>query len=286
MQAVAAPSVADIVSALRLGKAAEAEQMSRAWLALAPGNEDALLLLTMALQLQGRPHEAADACRELVRLNPRSSINWNNFGTALREAGELNEAEEAYRRAVELDPGFFGGLMNLGYLRMEFGKYIGAHECFLAAHAVDPASAEARIYAAQMCIALDERILAKQLIEPRRSWFDLPDELIVELASTLSSIGVTDEGIALFENLLRRDPGNLRATAQLVVLYERINRLDEARTLLAKLPDAEKIDDPKLRYDVISAQATFALRETDYSHTRELLERLIAAFMNSPDAQF
>ena len=286
MQAIAAPNVADIVSALQLGRAGEAERMSRAWLAHMPGNEDALLLLTMSLQLQGRPHEAAETCRELIRLNPQSSLNWSNLGTALRDAGELNEAEEAYRRAVELDPKFFGGWMNLGYLHMEFGKYTGAHDCFLAAHALDPASAEASIYAAQMCIALDERILAKQLIEPRNRWLDLTDELVLELAGTLSSIGATDEGIALFENLLRKDPGNLRATAQLVVLYERINRLDEARTLLAKLPEAETIDDAKLRYDVISAQATFALRETDYAHTRKLLERLIAAFANSPDAQF
>ena len=286
MQDLAVPTVADIVSALQLGRTAEAEQMTRTWLERAPGSEDALLLLTMSLQLQGRTHEAVETCRELIRLNPRSSTHWSNLGTALRDAGELNEAEEAYRQAVQFDPKFFGGWMNLGYLQMEFGKYIGAHDCFLAAHALDPASAEARIYAAQMCVALDLRMLAKQLIEPRKTWFDLSDELILELAGTLSSLGATEEGIALFESLLRKDANNLRATAQLVVLYERINRLDEARTLLAKLPNAETIDDAKLRYDVIGAQATFALRETDYAHTRNLLERLIAAFADSPDAQF
>jgi len=286
MQAVAAPYIAPIVSALQEGKVAEAEQMSRAWLSREPASEDGLLLLTMSLQLQGRPAEAADVCRELIRLQPRSSIYWSNLGTALRDAGELNEAEEAYRRAVELEPDFFGARMNLGYLQLEYGKYAPARESFLAAHALDPASPEARVYAAQMCVALDDRLLAKRLIEPRRSWVGLPDDLVVEFASLLSLLGATDEGIGVFERLLAHDPDNLRAAAQLVVLYERNNRLDEARSLLAKLPPAESVTDAKLRYDVIGAQAIFALRETDPEHARELFERLIAAFTDSPDEKF
>jgi len=286
MHAVAAPDIAAIVSALQEGKAAEAEHMSRAWLSREPASEDGLLLLTMSLQLQGRPAEAADVCRELIRLQPRSNIYWSNLGTALRDAGDLNGAEEAYRRAVEFEPDFFGARMNLGYLQLEYGKYAPARESFLAAHALDPASAEARIYAAQMCIALDERPLAKRLIEPRRSWVGLSEDLVIELAGLLSMLGSTDEGIGLFERLIEYDSGNLRAVAQLVVLYERNNRLDEARSLLAKLPPAESVDDAKLRYDVISAQAIFALRETDPEHARALFERLIAAFVDSPDEKF
>jgi len=286
MQATASTDIAPIVSALQQGNAPDAEQMTRAWLAVEPGNEDALMLLAMCLQLQERNADAVRAWRELTVLVPRSAVHWNNLATALRNAGELLEAEEAYRRTIELDPESFLARVNLGYLLLEYGKYPEARDCFLAAHTLDPASPEARIYAAETCLALDERELAKRLLEPRNSWSGLSEDLTLELAGLMSSVGTADEGLRLFENLLLGDPHNLRAKAQLVVLYERINRLDEARAMLAQLPPPESIDDAKLRYDVINAQATFALREKDPAHACALLERLIAAFADSADAQF
>ena len=286
MQATASADIATIVSALQQGRALEAEQMTRAWLAQEPANEDGLILLAMCLQLQERNTDAVQAWRTLTVLHPQSPIHWNNLATALRDAGELVEAEAAYRRTVELDSSSPLARMNLGYLLLEYGRYPEARECFLAAHALDPVSAEIRIYAAQMCIALDERDRARQLLEPRDRWTGLSDELTLELASLMSSAGTADEGIRLFEELLRKDPHNLRALAQLIVLYERINRLDEARAMLAQLPAPESIEDPKLRYDVIGAQATFALREKDPAQASALLERLIAAFADSADATY
>jgi tetratricopeptide (TPR) repeat protein len=260
--------------------------MTRAWLAQEPANEDGLILLAMCLQLQERNTDAVQAWRDLTVLMPQSFVHWNNLATALRTAGELVEAEAAYRRTVELDPESSLAQMNLGYLLLECGRYQEARECFFAAFALDPVSPEIRIYAAQMCVALDERDRARQLLEPRHSWTGLSDELTLELASLWSLAGTADEAIGLFEDLLRRDPHNLRALAQLSVLYERINRLDEARAMLAQLPPPESIDDPKLRYDVIAAQATFALREKDPARACALLDRLIAAFADSADATF
>jgi tetratricopeptide (TPR) repeat protein len=286
MQATTPADIATIVSALQQGRMQEAEQMTRARLVFEPGNEDALMLLAMCLQLQERNADAVHAWRELTVRMPQSAVHWNNLATALRNAGELLEAEDAYRRTIELDPDSFLARLNLGYLLLECGKFPEARDCFLAAHTLDPASPEARIFAAQMCIALDERDLAKRLLEPRGSWTGLPDDLTLELASLMSSVGTADEGLRLFEELLRHDPHNLRAMAQLVVLYERINRLDEARTMLARLPPPESVDDAKLRYDLIGAQATFALRDKDPANAAALLERLITAFADSSDAQF
>ena len=164
---------------------------------------------------------------------------------------------------------------------LESGKFPEARDAFFAAHALDAASPVARIYAAQTCIALDSRYLAEQLIAPWRSWTQLSDELTLELASLMISAGTADDGAQIFEGLLRKNPNNLRAMANLVVVFERINRLDEARAMLEKLPPPESIDDPKLQYDVISAHAIFALREKDPARARALLERLIVTFNHS-----
>jgi tetratricopeptide (TPR) repeat protein len=281
MHAIATPSIETIVSALQLGNPQEAERLTRDYLAREPASEDGWILLGMCLMQQGRTDEGISTCRELTRRVPESAIYWSNLGTALRDAGELHEAEQAYQRAVELDPKFFGVLINLGYLLLESGKFPEARDTFFAAHALDPASPEARIYAAQTCIALDSRDLAEQLIAPWRSWTQLSDELTVELAGLMTAAGSAQEGARIFEGLLRKDPNNLRAMANLVVLFERVNRLEDAQALLKRLPPPESIDDPKLQYDVINAHAIFALREKDPARARALLEKLIAAFNES-----
>lgn len=285
----AAAPVADIptiVSALQQGRAPDAERLTRAWLAREPRSEDALILLAMSLQLQDRNDDAVRAWQSLTVLMPRSPVHWNNLATALRNAGRLSEAEGAYRKTIELDPNSPLAHLNLGYLLLECGKYPEARDCFFAAHALEPAAPEPRIYAAQMSLALDERETARQLLAPRAQWNDLSDELTLELAGLMGAAGTSADGLRLLESVLARDPDNLRAVAQLIVHYERINRLDEARAMLPRLPEPETIQDDKLRYDVINAQATLALREKDPSRARALLERLIAAFARSADAQF
>jgi tetratricopeptide (TPR) repeat protein len=277
VQSVATSTIESIVAALQLGRPQDAERLARDYLVKQPSNQDGLILLSMSLMQQDRPADATSVCRELTQLVPQSAIYWSNLGTALRDAGELREAEEAYQRAVELDPEFYGALINLGYLLLESGKFPEARDAFLAAHQLDPDSPEARIYAAQTSIALDNRPLAEQLIAPWRLWTNLSEDLTLSLGSLMVSAGNADDGARIFESLLRTNPNNLRAMANLVYLYERINRLDDAQALLKKLPPPESIEDPKLQYDVISAHATFALREKDPTRARELLEQLIAA---------
>jgi len=277
--------IESIVAALQSDRADDAERMSREFLQTDPQNEEGLLLLSISLIQLDRHAEATVVCRELTRIVPDSAIYWSNLGTVLRDAGELREAEEAYQHAVELDPKFFGALLNLGYLLLEGGKFPEARDALLAAHTLDPRSPEARIYGAQTCVALDRRDLAEKLIAPWPTWTDLSDELTVDMAGLMVAAGTADVGAQILEALLRRSPGNLRATANLVFLYERVNRLEEARALLAKLPPPETISDPKLQYDIISANATFALREKDPARARELLQRLIDIFEASPAAK-
>lgn len=281
----AAPTIEPIVAAFQLGHLQDAERMARAYLAAKPANEDGLILLGMCLMQQDKPDEAISVCRELTQLVPQSAIYWNNLGTALRDAGELREAEDAYGKAVQLDPTFFGAQINLGYLLLESGKFPEAHDSFFAAHRLDPASPEARIYAAQTCIALDSRDIAEKLIAPWRTWTNLSEELTLDLASLMVAAGSPDESARIFEDLLRKNPNNLRAAANLVYLYERVNRLDDAKALLDKLPPPESISDPKLQFDVINAHSIFAQREKDPERARALLEKLIAASQLLPGSK-
>jgi Flp pilus assembly protein TadD len=274
MQRAALP-IAEIDAALRAGRPQDAERLTRVYLAMAPRDADAQSLLAFCLHQQGRSSEAADVYRQLTRLQPDEAAHWNNLGTALRSAGEVREAEHAYRRAIELDPRYFEAHMNLGYLFLERGIYPPARDCFLAAHGLDPASPEARIYAAQMCFALDNRDLAQRLLAPWRSWTDLADALALELAILLTQFGDSRDGLEIFERLLQNDADNFRVLAHLCITLERVNRLDEARAMAARLPPPDTVADPTLRHEIISAHATLALREPDPAHARAVLERMI-----------
>jgi Flp pilus assembly protein TadD len=265
-----------IAAALQQGRPDEAERLTRAHLAVVPDDEDALLILGVCLQQQERCAEAIGPYRLLTQMHPRSALHWNNLGTVLRGAGKAVEAEEAYRRALELDPHAYTTAMNLGLLFLERGIYRAAQQNFLRAHALDPASPEARIYAAQMCYALDSRDQAEWLLQPWRQWRDLSEDLALELAILMTHFGDAGEGTRIFENLLARNPDNLRAIAHLAAMFERVNRLDEARAMLARLPPPESIADPALAQETIAARTTLALREKDTAFGREIIEQMIA----------
>jgi tetratricopeptide (TPR) repeat protein len=276
MQTVAVLPIERISAALQQGRAKDAERLTREYLALAPGNEDALLLLGLCLQEQGRSADAVEPYAQLTRMLPNSAVHWNNLGTVLRSAGQVRDAEHAYRRALQLDPHYYDAAINLGFLFLERGIYPAARDAFLHAHGVDPVSPEARIYAAQMCYALDSRDRAEQLLQPWRSWAGLPEELALELAILMTHFGNAAEGTRIFEGLLQENPGNLRAVAHLSTMFERVNRLDDARTMLARLPPPEQVQDSALRQEVISAHATLAMREKDLTRARTILEEMIA----------
>jgi len=277
MQTSAILPIDAIYAALQSGNAHEAERLTRHFLEAQPEDENGLLMLGIALDGQGRPGDAAHIYRKLVQKFPQSAMHWNNLGTMLRSSGQMREAEDAYRRAIQLEPGYFDALMNLGYLYLQRGIYPPAQQAFLQAHALNPDSADARIYAAQMCFALDSRDRAEELIEPWPRWTDLSDELALELAILMTHFGKAADGTRIFERLLRDNPNNLRAIAHLAVMFERVNRLDEARAMLDRLPPSETIEDTALRSEVNNARATLAMREKDPARARALLEQMIAA---------
>ncbi len=276
MHTAAAPALDRIIVALQQGRAQEAERLTREYLAHEPDHQDALLLLGLCLQEQGRSAEAVEPYRQLTQMLPLSALHWNNLGTVLRSAGQVREAEDAYRRALQLDPNDYTAAINLGFLFLERGIYPAARDAFLHAHEIDPVSPEARVYAAQMCYALDNRDRAEQLLQHRHNWKDLPDELALELAIMMTHFGDAAEGTRIFERLLRENPGNFRAVAHLSSMLERVNRLDDARVMLARLPAAENVHDPDLRHEIISAHATLAMREKNSDRARAILDKMIA----------
>ncbi len=268
--------LAEVNAALQSDRPDEAERILRLYLIVKPNDEDALTLLAISLQHQGKPERAVEIYSFLTRQFPDSAIHWNNLAVSLHECGRDDDALAVYLQALKVAPADYNVLLNLGFLYMRKRAYHEARQYFLRARDADPDASEPRIHAAQMSIALDDRDVAEELIKPWRDWDRQDEPLQLSIGLVLMQLGQLNEGERIFRELLRRNPDNLRARGQLVLVCERNNQLDEARRLLAMLPtDLSGLDDETADY-IEYAQAVVSARGSDAQATRALLERMLS----------
>jgi tetratricopeptide (TPR) repeat protein len=86
------------------GKLDQAEGLYRAALAVEPDNVNALHLLGVLCQHQGRAAEAVRLFEAALRLDPKAAAAHGNLGNALRALGRLDAAAASYRQALRLAP--------------------------------------------------------------------------------------------------------------------------------------------------------------------------------------
>jgi tetratricopeptide (TPR) repeat protein len=67
----------------------------------------------IALAMQSRWQEAADANRQIVELAPDDAEAYNRLGKAYTELGRIDEAREAYEKSIAADPANLIGQRNL-----------------------------------------------------------------------------------------------------------------------------------------------------------------------------
>lgn len=267
-------SLPDLVAAFQEGRYADVARVATARLEDSTADEMVLSLLGNSLLELKRPQEAAEVYRTAIRQFPGVALHWNNLGTALRNNGQLRDAEMAYAEALRLEPYNAGYLANLGFLHMQLGNVAKAQEYLWEAFNCDPQNLEARIYGAQMSMECGEDSCAHTMLDDWRRWVHgLTPQLTVELGSLLIRLGSSADGELLLRRYLDDPVYGQAARVRLVVVLERLNRLDEARALLVSLPAHENVTDPTLRGEIVEAEAIIAMRDKDLSVARALIER-------------
>jgi len=281
-----APTIEEIAQAIQQQRPDAAERLARAYLAFHPDDETGLMLLGMSLQAQARGDAAIEVFRELTRLLPDSALHWGNLGTLLRDAKRGDEAEAALRRALELDPRNSGVLENLGLLYYERTDFAAASKFLVAAVEVDPAALNARIYGASACCEIIDMQTAEMLVASWWQWTQIDIDAQLALANVMIRCGHTDTAETILRRALTRADNKPRVLVRLINLYERVNRLDDARALLAQLPRPDTVADLELQDDIVGAYSALAARENDYRKARELLEPLVATRNAGPEVFF
>lgn len=263
-----------ITAAIQAGQPVHAEELCRAALLRYPGDENLLVLLAVSLQMQQRLAEALSIYAELVQLYPASSVHWNNYATALVSAGEHGKARAAFVTAIERDPANLMPKFQLGLLLIDSHDYLAARNLLLDAYLLDKQSPRIRVSAARACCLCQDSEGARELLKPWRSWFPMNDDpLQLELAQVMTLRNDVPDAAEVLEDLIARQPWNHDVRLLLAAVYERINRMDDADTLLAPLLQVDSGANDSQRNEADHLLATLAFRRNDLATARRLLER-------------
>lgn len=247
-------------------------------------SEPILALLGLALQETARHAEAATVFARLSRMRPGVSAHWNNLGVASRHAGDFAASEQALLKARALAPRDAEVLYNLGLLYIQQQRWVAAREVLLDAVRLVPQFVEARLEAAHACHVCGDIEGEESMLEGAADWPPQPAEQALVLASILSGLGRLESALKVLAQASlpkgsAAEAMQLRITAQRVALYERNNRLEQARRELQHLPldalGALPDDAIDARVDVWRAHAAMAMRERRYGEAAELYQRVL-----------
>jgi predicted TPR repeat methyltransferase len=192
----------------RHGSLDPAENLYRKVIAAAPENLNALHYLGVLCHQQNRNAEAAESIQRIIDLDPQNADAHNNLGNVLEGLGKYSEAEACYRRAIALQPAHDPACNNLGVILMAQKKVAEALDAYRRAVALAPESAD---YRYNMGNALRKSGEIEEAVGAYRKAVDLnPDHTGARqgLARTLLQADRRDEAAEVFEEWLRKEPGN------------------------------------------------------------------------------
>lgn len=126
------------ISALRIGKAAEAERLLKRLDNAIPSNPGIIYYLGAAASLQGRKEQAVNIYERVTRLHPQFVEAYNNKGLDLINLGKHEEAIESFKTAINIRPDFIEAYLNLGSTLNDVGQYEEALQQFTNALKIRP----------------------------------------------------------------------------------------------------------------------------------------------------
>ncbi|HMM66302.1 MAG TPA: sulfotransferase [Dokdonella sp.] len=268
--------VENIVAAMKVGRHADALNMARTLVQSFPYDEGALSLLALGEQNAGDMLTARNLLLGLTRDHPETWQHWNNLGNVQRLLGDLKSAGDAYQRAFALHQESPRLRANLGLLHLNLGDFAQARDQLCAACVMQGAEPGMRIWAAVACHACADDQTARLLVQGWPEWSGTSDEAMLELGWLLYQLGDISAGESILSTEFQDETIRMRATARRVLALERLNRLDEAGELIARMSDPARIADLQAKMETLHAMALIASRKKDYVAARSFYESALA----------
>jgi tetratricopeptide (TPR) repeat protein len=216
------------VAAHQAGNLTEAEQLYQVALAQRADDADALALLGVLREGQGRATEAVALIEQALRLDPKAALFHFYLGNARQAAGLYDAAVTAYRQALTLQPTLTEAHYNLGNALRQLGQWDDAAAAYQQALTLQPTHAKARNNLAlvheqqkNFAAALEElQRLVRQHPQDPEGWLNL-----CRVAETAGDFTLSLQAGA---SSTRLQPDNPSAWLGLGVALNRLERHEEA----------------------------------------------------------
>ncbi len=212
----------------RAGRMVEAEATYRRALDLAPGEPDALNLLSAVALHAGRNDEAVDLLRKATASKPADPMLQNNLGLAFKAQGRFDEAAGALRRALELDSSYASAYDNLGNVLKAQDDLDGAVAAFESAIKYKPDIATTH---SNLAIALKRQGDLSGALAACERAIKLNRKVPAvhnTMGNVLQEQGKMAEAVAAYRRVIKLDPGHAKAHANLGNLLRQTGRHEAA----------------------------------------------------------
>ncbi|MFC1595587.1 tetratricopeptide repeat protein [Gemmatimonadota bacterium] len=182
----------------------------------------------------GRTHEAVEAYRQVLNLDPLHVKARNNLALVYDSLGLFDKACEELRTALDLDTRNVEVRANLGALLGEHGRFDEAEREFK--RALDLAPDEPRIRFNLGLVYFRKGLYARGIPEFEKTLTLQEDhgEALYYLAQSYNLTGQYQLALKRFEALVEFDPGHHRAFWYLGMICDRLKDYDRARECYQK----------------------------------------------------
>lgn len=171
--------------------------------------------LASALRQKGDVLVAISRYEESLRADPSNPYAYLGLGIVAATEGRMGEAESQYQIVLRISPKFTPAYLNLGALYSATGRLEEALVAFDRGIAIDPFTPQAHYNRAVVLQKMN------RMTEARAAYakaIDLAPSFVaarINLGILEANRGHRKEAIAEFQEVLRYDPGNVRATEAL-----------------------------------------------------------------------
>lgn len=208
---------------------------------------DSLIMYGRIKQSLKQIDDAKEAYEKVIALDPSQKKIYFILGDSYMEEGNLGKALKIYKQLVNNYPEFYAGYFFIGKIYAEQGKIVDAEKEFLKALDLETDLEEARF----------------------------------ELIKLYKNLGEEQKAINIYNEVLRKNPNNIRATFGLGLLYYKNGMIKDSDKLFKELA-ARSSSEP----EVIRKVAQIYLDKNKYNDAIIVLEGMLKSLPYSSDIHY
>ncbi len=236
------------------------------------------------MSARGSYGAALRAFRKLTQLEPDVAAHWMNLGTALRSSGSDQEALQAYQQAERRGQDDADFHYNVALLQQQLGDLQGMRNSLELAAIRAPIDAEIRCAHVQACFTQVDTEATALAVASWRQWQNWTPELLITTAGLLLQMGMQSDAEQIVAQLERLPARSTDMELRMIAMLERVNRVDEAATRLAKLGTVTSAAEATYRR-WLAMSAQLASRRDDNLLAASLYEQLLTLPSEPADRQ-